>query len=46
VESDLAPKVMATVHPSSLLHIQDEKERHAETARFINDMKKIAKLLN
>jgi uracil-DNA glycosylase family protein len=46
VESDLAPKVMATVHPSSLLHIQDEKERHAETARFINDVKKIAKLLN
>jgi uracil-DNA glycosylase len=46
VESDLAPNVMATVHPSSLLHIQDEKERHAETARFINDVKKIAKLLN
>ncbi len=46
VESDLARKVIATVHPSSLLHIQDEKERHAETARFINDMKKIAKLLD
>jgi len=45
VKSDLAPKVMATVHPSSLLRIRDEKDRHAETARFIKDLKKVTDLL-
>jgi uracil-DNA glycosylase len=45
VKSDLAPKVMATVHPSSLLHIRDEEDRHAETARFVKDLKKVSGLL-
>jgi DNA polymerase len=45
VKSDLAPKVIATVHPSSLLHIRDEEDRHAETARFVKDLKKVADLL-
>jgi DNA polymerase len=46
VESDLAPKVMATVHPSALLHIKDDYDRHAEFARFVDDIKKITNLLD
>jgi DNA polymerase len=45
VKSDLAPKVIATVHPSSLLRIRDEEDRHAEMARFVKDLKKVADLL-
>jgi uracil-DNA glycosylase len=46
IESPLAPKVIATVHPSSLLRIQDEAERHQEMDRFVADIIKIASLLN
>ena len=42
VESDLAPRVLATVHPSSLLRAPDEATRRAETARFVADLKKAA----
>jgi DNA polymerase len=45
VPSELAPYVMATVHPSSLLRIEDEQERHREIARFVDDLRKAAKLL-
>jgi DNA polymerase len=44
VPSDLAPAVMATVHPSSLLRGDDET-REAEIARFIDDLKQAAKTL-
>jgi uracil-DNA glycosylase len=44
VESELATHVMATVHPSSILRAPDEKERHEQERKFIEDMKKIAKL--
>ena len=44
VPSDIAPKVMATVHPSSILRSPDEN-RAAETWRFIEDLKKAARLL-
>jgi uracil-DNA glycosylase len=44
VESVLAPYVMATVHPSAILRAPDEKERHEQERRFVEDMKKIAKL--
>ena len=44
VESVLATYVMATVHPSSILRAPDEKERHEQERRFVEDMKKIAKL--
>lgn len=43
VDSSLAPKVMATVHPSSLLRIEDKDERHRETKRFVDDIKKVAR---
>lgn len=44
LESQLAPYVMATVHPSSILRAPDERERHEQERRFVEDMKKIAKL--
>lgn len=45
IESPLAPKVIATLHPSSLLRIEDENERHRETKRFVEDIKEVAMLL-
>jgi uracil-DNA glycosylase family protein len=45
VPSDLAPYCMATVHPSSILRAPDDESRHAEMARFIDDMKKIARVI-
>jgi uracil-DNA glycosylase family protein len=44
VLSPLAPIVMATVHPSSLLRA-DDADRENEIARFIADLKAAAKLL-
>jgi uracil-DNA glycosylase len=41
----LAPLVVATVHPSSILRAPDEERRHDEMARFIEDLKKIASVL-
>jgi len=45
VESPLAPFVMATVHPSSLLRAPDDETRRRETARFIGDLKRIHEAL-
>ena len=45
IESTLAPYVAATVHPSSILRAPDENARHEEMARFIADLKKIARVL-
>jgi DNA polymerase len=45
VESDLAPYVLATVHPSSILRQRTEEERDAAMADFIADLKVVAKLL-
>jgi uracil-DNA glycosylase family protein len=45
IESTLAPYVAATVHPSSILRAPDETARHEEMARFIADLKKIARVL-
>jgi uracil-DNA glycosylase len=45
VASNLAPIVMATVHPSSLLRAPDEETRHREIARFTADLKTAAKML-
>lgn len=46
VESALAPFVIATVHPSSILRAQDEDSRHLQMEAFINDLKQVAQLLN
>jgi DNA polymerase len=40
--SDLAPRVIATVHPSSILRARDEDSRHRELAAFVRDLKTIA----
>jgi DNA polymerase len=45
VDSPLAPQVLATVHPSSLLRAPDEETRQAEMKRFIVDLKKAASAL-
>jgi uracil-DNA glycosylase family protein len=45
LKSDLAPFVMATVHPSSILRAPDEKSRHEAMEQFIADLKKIAQKL-
>jgi uracil-DNA glycosylase family protein len=39
LSSELAPKVMATVHPSSLLRQPDEESREREYARFVADLR-------
>jgi uracil-DNA glycosylase family protein len=45
LKSTLAPVVMATVHPSSILRAPDEQTRHNEMQRFIADLKKIPQAL-
>ena len=45
LESDLAPYVMATVHPSSILRAPDDETRRLELRRFIEDLKKLAKVI-
>ena len=42
VESDLAPVVMATVHPSSILRSDD---RETEMAMFVEDLRRVAEAL-
>jgi len=45
VESDLAPHVIATVHPSSILRQETEEDRKAAMAQFVADLKVVAELL-
>jgi uracil-DNA glycosylase family protein len=42
IESDLAPLVTATVHPSSILREQDDERRHLERAAFTRDLQTVA----
>ena len=44
VQSPLAPKVMATVHPSSILRARDAQARRSQMEAFVEDLKKIASL--
>lgn len=45
LKSPLAPILMATVHPSSILRAPDEESRHAEMKRFVQDLKKISRIV-
>ena len=45
LESDLAPNVLATVHPSSILRAPDEAARREAHAAFVADLTVAAKLL-
>jgi uracil-DNA glycosylase len=44
LESPLAARVMATVHPSSILRAPDSEARQEQQRQFVEDLKKIAKL--
>jgi len=46
VASPLAPRVLATVHPSSILRAPDEEARHREYAAFVRDLKVAARALS
>jgi uracil-DNA glycosylase family protein len=45
VSSSLARHAMATVHPSSILRAPDDRTRHEEIARFVEDLKNVAKMI-
>jgi uracil-DNA glycosylase len=42
LESDLAPVVIATVHPSSILRVRGSNEREREQALFVADLRRAA----
>ena len=46
IPSPLAPLVIATVHPSSILRASDEQSRHLEMQHFIDDLKIVADALS
>ena len=46
IPSPLAPFVMATVHPSSILRAPDEQARNEEMLHFIEDLERIAQVLS
>src|SRR5947209_6031189 len=45
IASSLAPLVLATVHPSSILRAPDDDTRRQEMERFTDDLRKVAKAL-
>jgi uracil-DNA glycosylase len=45
IESELAELVTATIHPSAILRQRDADARHAEMARFVDDLRKVAAVL-
>jgi DNA polymerase len=42
ISSPLAPYVLATVHPSSILRAPDDEQRRAAREEFVKDMKTVA----
>jgi uracil-DNA glycosylase len=45
LESDLAPLVLATAHPSSILRQQTDEDRYEERRRLTDDLRVVAKSL-
>ncbi|HEX6715247.1 MAG TPA: UdgX family uracil-DNA binding protein [Thermoleophilaceae bacterium] len=45
LDSELAPVVTATAHPSSILRQRDDAARHAERRAFTEDLERVAELL-
>jgi DNA polymerase len=45
LDSDLAPSVMATIHPSAILRQRDDESRYAERAAFAEDLRVVARAL-
>jgi uracil-DNA glycosylase family 4 len=46
VDSDLAPHVTATIHPSAILRAPDDEARSAERRAFARDLQTAADVLN
>ncbi|HET9284529.1 MAG TPA: UdgX family uracil-DNA binding protein [Candidatus Angelobacter sp.] len=46
IKSEVAPNVLATVHPSSILRARDDDSRHEEMRKFIDDLKVVAEKLS
>jgi uracil-DNA glycosylase len=44
IESSLAPYVLATVHPSSILRAPDDEARHTQMEAFVEDMRQVARI--
>jgi uracil-DNA glycosylase family protein len=42
IDSDLAPLVSATIHPSAILRQRDDAERQAERREFTRDLERVA----
>lgn len=42
LSSEIVPRIMATVHPSSLLRTIEEEDRHEQMRLFVNDLRKAA----
>src|SRR5437763_13805855 len=45
IDSDLAERVTATIHPSAILRQRDEESRHQEMEAFVQDLKLVASVL-
>jgi DNA polymerase len=45
IPSELAPYILATVHPSSILRAPDEETRHQEFADFVQDLRVVSTAL-
>jgi len=46
LDSELAPLVTATAHPSSILRQRDDTSRHAERRAFTEDLERVAEPMN
>ena len=46
IESALAPRVMATAHPSSILRAPDSESRQKQLQDLVRDLKKVARLVH
>ena len=45
LDSDLAPVVMATIHPAAILRARDDEARGAERRAFVGDLEAVAEVL-
>jgi uracil-DNA glycosylase len=45
IESPFAPRVIATVHPSSILRARDDESRHQQFHEFVQDLSKVAQFV-
>jgi uracil-DNA glycosylase family 4 len=44
LDSNLAPHVLATVHPSSILRAQNDESRRLQLQAFIADLRQVARV--